>query len=114
MVFEKTIRENRAVWELLHPAGEEEPLDYLDWFGEKSSILPKFKRKFGQIPSTEFSTAARGDLKNGDLEFRSVFIFVYSLFDNQTDINTKIGKNPCSLSRIRHGVLRQRSRKLPD
>lgn len=94
LVFEKTIRENRAVWGLLNSSGEEDVLDYHDWCLENSSILPRFKRKFGQTPSTLYTSTERGTPKDGNLEFDDVYIFVYSLFDNQIDINSKIGKTP--------------------
>lgn len=45
LVFEKTMRENKVVWELLNPEdGQKEALEYTDWVNNSpSSILNKFK-----------------------------------------------------------------------
>ena len=45
IVYEKTMRENRAVWKLLHPEdGQRELLEYTDWADNSpTSILNKFK-----------------------------------------------------------------------
>lgn len=83
LVFEKVMRENKVVWELLHPEDDKEVLDYTDWVGEKSSILSKFKNYFSLTPSQDYSSVQKGQPKEGNLEFVTVYIFVYSLFDSQ-------------------------------
>lgn len=88
IVFEKVMRENKAVWELLHPVGENGDLDYDDWVGDKSSILTRFKEYFSQVPSHDYSSVKKGQPKAGNLEFEHVYIFVYSLFDSQNKNNT--------------------------
>ena len=93
LVFEKTMRENKAIYELLYPEGEEDSLDYNDWIDETStSIISKFKGAFGQVPSSKYTSADRGNSKAGHLEFSHVYIFIYSCFDVQNIGNMTLGK----------------------
>jgi len=78
IIFEKTMRENRAVWNLINPSEGNDSLDYTDWNDESAScILSKFKKCFGQKPSIWYDKSSKG-IRGGNLGFSTVYIFVYN------------------------------------
>lgn len=98
LVFEKTMRENRAVWEMMNPQDEKDPIEYPDWYDKSSdSILSKFKRVFEQTPSMEYSNKTSGDSKNGNLDLSTIYVFFYNMFDVETKNNSIIGKYHATL-----------------
>ena len=83
LIFEKTMRENKAVWSLINPNEGKELYDYIDWWDNSSSnILSRFKKQFGQKPSTQYEESKAGG-RGGDLEFSTVYIYLYNCFDTQ-------------------------------
>ena len=93
LIFEKTMRENRVVWNMLYSDDEDKAdLDYIVWNEEENSILSRFKQLFGQEPSREHNLNNRNVIKNGDLKFSTIYIFVYNCFDVQNIGKPSIGK----------------------
>jgi hypothetical protein len=96
LVFEKTMRENRAIWDLLNDEDGREMLEYPDWYSENSkSILSRFKDVFEQKPSMEYSSKAYGNAKTGNLELSTIYLFFYNMFDAQFKDGSVFGKFVC-------------------
>ena len=93
LIFEKTMRENRVIWNMLYSDQEDKAdLDYIVWSDEENSILSRFKQLFGQEPSREHNLNNKNAIKNGNLKFSTVYIFVYNCFDVQNIGKPSIGK----------------------
>ena len=92
LIFEKTIRENKAVWNLLNSAEENAQLNFQDWDDTTNKwSLSKFKTIFGQKPSDQYEKSNIGG-RGGDLEFSIIHLFIYNWFDTENESGYEIGK----------------------
>ena len=95
LVFEKTMRENKAVWDMLYPDEDsKDNLDYNTWNDDTNeSIMAKFKRFFGQAPSRWYQKDKPESVRGGNLQLSTIYIFVYNCFDVQNVGNPSLGKH---------------------
>lgn len=99
LIFEKVMRENKAVWSLVNPYDNMGELTYPDWHDETNScIIAKFKNCFGKTPSERYSPPAKQGMRGGDLGFVTIYIFIYNCFDIQNIGKPAIGK--CSFIKL--------------
>lgn len=80
LIFEKTMRENKVVWDMLYPDEEsKEVLNYNTWNDDSQEcIMTKFKNIFGQRPSKWYKEDNSKKAKEGNLQFSTIYIFVYN------------------------------------
>ena len=86
------INPDEAIWKLINPDEGGEQIYFKDWDDNTDKwILSKFKKWFGQKPSEQYTQSKVGG-RGGDLEFSTIYLFIYNCFDTENAQGYEIGK----------------------